>query len=107
MSGMSARIFSRLLATSSRVRRTGHKEHTKDTARVVAGLKAAVHNPNVSNEAKENAMKRLEEMGQTADPSPPSQGKSAADEAHERNVLRGYKAATSSPLLACEGVLSC
>ncbi|KAJ8590392.1 hypothetical protein M405DRAFT_164377 [Rhizopogon salebrosus TDB-379] len=81
---------------------SGHKEHTKDTARVVAGLKAAVHNPNVSNEAKENAMKRLEEMGQTADPSPPSQGKSAADEAHERNVLRGYKAATSNPNVSDE-----
>jgi len=80
----------------------GHKEHTKDSARVIAGLKAAVHNPNVSNEAKENAKKRLEEMGQTADPSLPEQGKSAADEAHERNVLRGYKAATSSTLIACE-----
>jgi len=98
MSGMSLRLFPRLLATSSRVRIPGHKEHTKDTARVIAGLKAAVHNPNVSNEAKENAMKRLEEMGQTADASPPEQGKSAADDAHERNVLRGYKAATSSKL---------
>ncbi|OAX39103.1 hypothetical protein K503DRAFT_740077 [Rhizopogon vinicolor AM-OR11-026] len=76
---------------------SGHKEHTKDSARVIAGLKAAVHNPHVSNEAKENAMKRLEEMGQTADPSPPTQGRSAADEAHEKNVLRGYKAATSNP----------
>lgn len=96
---MSWRVFTRLLATSSRIRIPGHKEHTKDTARVVAGLKAAVHNPNVSNEAKENAIKRLEEMGQTADSNLPTQGKSAADDAHERNVLRGYKAATSSKLV--------
>ncbi|KAG1904300.1 Conidiation protein 6-domain-containing protein [Suillus fuscotomentosus] len=79
---------------------SGTSEHTKDTARVVAGLKAAVHNPNVSSEAKENALKRLEEMGQSADPITPAQTKatqSAAAEAHEKNVLRGYKAATSNP----------
>ncbi|KAG2153804.1 Conidiation protein 6-domain-containing protein [Suillus clintonianus] len=79
---------------------SGTKEHTKDTARVVAGLKAAVHNPNVSDEAKDNALKRLEEMGQSADPITPAQAKAtqtAAAEAHEKNVLRGYKAATSNP----------
>ncbi|KAG2153665.1 Conidiation protein 6-domain-containing protein [Suillus bovinus] len=70
-------------------------EHTKDTARVVAGLKAAVHNPNVSEEAKENAMKRLEEMGQVSRTHHANADKGYS--AHEKHVLRGYKAATSNP----------
>lgn len=48
-------------------------------------------------------MKRLEEMGQSADTITPTQAKatqSAAAEAHEKNVLRGYKAATSSTSVA-------
>ncbi|KAG0708339.1 Conidiation protein 6-domain-containing protein [Suillus ampliporus] len=79
---------------------SGSKEHTKDAARVIAGLKAAVHNPNVSSEAKDNALRRLEEMGQSADPAVPTQeraAQTAASEAHEKHVLRGYKAATSNP----------
>ena len=35
----------------------------KDPSRVAAGLKATMHNPNVSAEAKENAAQRLEEIG--------------------------------------------
>lgn len=95
------------MATNSPVYFAGHKEHTKDSARVVAGLKAAVHNPNVSGDAKKHVMERLEAMGETAESGLPAQRKSAADEAHERNVLRGYKAATSSTLDACEGIPSC
>lgn len=34
----------------------------KDPERVAAGLKAAVHNPNVSDEAKSNAKQRLNEI---------------------------------------------
>lgn len=39
----------------------------KDQTRVAAGLKAAVHNPNVSEEAKEAATERLHEMGAGSD----------------------------------------
>lgn len=35
----------------------------KDPTRVAAGLKAAMHNPNVSAEAKDSAAQRLEEIG--------------------------------------------
>lgn len=35
----------------------------KDPIRVAAGLKAAIHNPNVSEEAKSSANERLHEMG--------------------------------------------
>lgn len=39
----------------------------KNPERVQAGLKAATHNPNVSEEAKQSAAQRLEEMGTTVD----------------------------------------
>ena len=35
---------------------------SKDPTRVAAGLKAAMNNPNVSTEAKDNAAQRLEEI---------------------------------------------
>ena len=37
-------------------------EH-KDPSRVAAGLKASLHNPHVSDEAKRHAQERLESMG--------------------------------------------
>jgi hypothetical protein len=36
----------------------------KNPERVAAGLKATLHNPNVSEEAKESAARRLKEMGE-------------------------------------------
>ncbi|TFY69531.1 hypothetical protein EVG20_g3118 [Dentipellis fragilis] len=57
-------------------------EH-KDPTRVAAGLKASIHNPHVSEEAKHSAHERLEKMG-TSEPE---------SEVHERHVLGGYKAA--------------
>lgn len=69
-------------------------EHTKDTARVAAGLKAAIHNPNVSAEAKEHAKDRLKEMGQDLEPAQEPQPAHVAEES--TRVLAGYKATLSS-----------
>ena len=38
----------------------------KDTTRVAAGLKAAINNPNVSEEAKDNAEQKLHQLGATS-----------------------------------------
>lgn len=58
-------------------------EH-KNPERVAAGLKAAIHNPNVSEEAKERASERLEHMGEKSTTSPDT-----------NRVLGGYKATLS------------
>lgn len=43
---------------------SSHRSVTeKDETRVAAGLKAAVHNPHVSEEAKERSAERLHDMG--------------------------------------------
>ncbi|KIL68382.1 hypothetical protein M378DRAFT_158172 [Amanita muscaria Koide BX008] len=39
----------------------------KNPSRIAAGLKAAVHNPRVSEEAKESATERLQQMGAEAE----------------------------------------
>ena len=61
-----------------------------------------MHNPNVSEEAKERAAHRLEEMGASvdrADQSGTSTQESASEGPHESNrVLGGYKATLSSKL---------
>ncbi|KZT74717.1 conidiation-specific protein 6 [Daedalea quercina L-15889] len=56
---------------------------------VARGLKAAISNPNVSDEAKERAAERLESMQET--------GELESREAHEANVAIGHKAALSNP----------
>lgn len=40
------------------------QEVPKDRANVIRGLKAAIHNPRVSEEAKERDLQRLREMGE-------------------------------------------
>ena len=75
--------------------------------RVAAGLKAAIHNPNVSAEAKERAQERLDDMGLTG----PSQNThqqgshpahSVDGSGHETNrVLGGYKATLHSTCALC------
>ncbi|KAJ3515264.1 hypothetical protein NMY22_g14495 [Coprinellus aureogranulatus] len=37
--------------------------HTKDPTRVMSGLKASIHNPGVSEEAKDHARQRLADLG--------------------------------------------
>ncbi|KAI0373572.1 hypothetical protein BV20DRAFT_962780 [Pilatotrama ljubarskyi] len=75
-----------------------------DEKRVAAGLKAAIHNPNVSEEAKERAQERLENMGASVDTG--SRGNNngsyptgTTDETgRETNrVLGGYKATLHNP----------
>ncbi|KAI6026342.1 hypothetical protein PISMIDRAFT_690488 [Pisolithus microcarpus 441] len=72
-------------------------EHTKDTTRVIAGLKAAVHNPNVSEEAKGHAIERLREMGQSVDVAPQETPEKSSDQQEGSRVLGGYKATLSNP----------
>lgn len=65
---------------------------------MAAGLKASIHNPNVSEEAKQRAAERLESMG-TGETlgqhtvSPPS------SEHEQSRVLGGYKATLASEWL--------
>ncbi|KAH9851477.1 hypothetical protein C2E23DRAFT_886632 [Lenzites betulinus] len=81
-----------------------------DDKRVAAGLKAAIHNPNVSEEAKERAQERLETMGTSVETTAASRGTGtvypvgATDEAgHEANrVLGGYKATLHNPNVSDE-----
>ncbi|KAF7967465.1 hypothetical protein HWV62_34105 [Athelia sp. TMB] len=62
-----------------------------DPTRVAAGLKAAIHNPNVSEGAKINAAERLEQMeGGAAET-----GDSRTDE-HTNRVLGGFRATLSN-----------
>ncbi|KAI0082028.1 hypothetical protein K474DRAFT_1694711 [Panus rudis PR-1116 ss-1] len=70
-------------------------EH-KDPNRVAAGLKATIHNPNVSEEAKERAAERLEHIGASEDVGSRNHGSSYSD--HDTNrQLGGYKATLSNP----------
>ena len=88
----------------------------KNPERVAAGLKATLHNPTVSAEAKSRAQARLKEMGVDADikaPSHKAKESKGADETqphdlrHEENhggyempeeqrILGGYKATLKS-----------
>ena len=72
--------------------------------RVAAGLKAAIHNPNVSAEAKERAQERLENMGVPDEISWERAYLTGTVDAsgHEANrVLGGYKATLHSTCVPC------
>ncbi|CCM04377.1 uncharacterized protein FIBRA_06551 [Fibroporia radiculosa] len=68
----------------------------KDPGRVAAGLKAAIHNPNVSEEAKERATDRLHHMGGTEEvntsPSTATHSTTTGSGQETSRVLGGYKA---------------
>ncbi|KAH9894739.1 Conidiation protein 6-domain-containing protein [Cubamyces lactineus] len=72
-----------------------------DEKRVAAGLKAAVHNPHVSEEAKERAQERLAQMGASAHETSTTRGHAVGSTdgtGHETNrVLGGYKATLHNP----------
>ncbi|KAM6501070.1 Conidiation protein 6 domain containing protein [Amanita muscaria] len=94
----------------------------KNPSRIAAGLKAAVHNPRVSEEAKESATERLQQMGaeaettqetatqtERASPTGTSQRRhSTGSEAQmtegksESRVMGGYKAALKNPRVSEE-----
>ncbi|KAI0778077.1 hypothetical protein BD413DRAFT_608742 [Trametes elegans] len=61
---------------------------------VARGLKAAISNPNNSEEAKERASDRLQEMEET--------GELNSREAREDNVAIGHKAALTNPNISEE-----
>ncbi|CCM00931.1 uncharacterized protein FIBRA_02978 [Fibroporia radiculosa] len=61
---------------------------------VARGLKAAISNPNNSEEAKERASERLRQMQES--------GELDSQEAHGANVAIGHKAAISNPNVSVE-----
>ncbi|KAI4517424.1 hypothetical protein K525DRAFT_210931 [Schizophyllum commune Loenen D] len=69
----------------------------KNPGRVAAGLKASIHNPNVSDEAKQSATERLHDMGADVDDAP-----STTSGKNEDNVIRGYKATLHNPRVGDE-----
>ncbi|KIP08301.1 hypothetical protein PHLGIDRAFT_127122 [Phlebiopsis gigantea 11061_1 CR5-6] len=69
-------------------------EH-KNPERVAAGLKAAIHNPNVSEEAKERAADRLDHIGEKTTTTHNTTGHHQGDRDTNR-VLGGYKATLSN-----------
>ncbi|KAF9003379.1 Conidiation protein 6-domain-containing protein [Cyathus striatus] len=70
----------------------------KDAGNVARGLKAAAHNPRVSDEAKQNVQQRLQEMGESTESSgQKSQQPSEIGGKDASNVLRGHKAAMHNP----------
>ncbi|TEB33364.1 hypothetical protein FA13DRAFT_1789826 [Coprinellus micaceus] len=86
--------------------------HTKDPGRVISGLKASIHNPNVSEEAKDRARHRLADLGDTSDASKEDrpvveefklveevEQNVAEGEGGEKNVhqLGGFKATMHNP----------
>ncbi|KAK1227838.1 hypothetical protein PQX77_009151 [Marasmius sp. AFHP31] len=69
-------------------------------ASVARGLKAAIHNPRVSDEAKERAQERLDDMNATSETDAPSSR--SKNDAHEANVARDLKATTHNPRVSNE-----
>ena len=67
-----------------------------ETNRVAGGLKAAIHNPNVSEEAKDRARDRLEGLD-TGEVNQPDKAISDAEAGNlTGNQLGGYKATLKS-----------
>ena len=83
-------------------------EHEKNPDYVARGLKAAIHNPNVSSEAKDHAAHPLEDMGvktSDSDAQKPSAEEHLHHLEHEKNpdyVARGLKAAIHNPNVSSE-----
>jgi len=65
----------------------------KNLDHVARGLKAAIHNPNVSPEAKAHAAKQLKEMGVGSLSDDVQQ---LSEDEHRRHQLAGYKATLSN-----------
>ncbi|KAF6751669.1 Conidiation protein 6-domain-containing protein [Ephemerocybe angulata] len=80
----------------------------KNQGNVIGGLKAAINNPNVSEEAKQRDFQRLQEMGADVEGySAPSGGQQEGGHAYGQGdqidgkdasrVIGGYKATLSNP----------
>ncbi|KAF5341869.1 hypothetical protein D9611_001866 [Ephemerocybe angulata] len=59
--------------------------HPKDPSRVASGYKATIHNPNVSEEAKDRAREHLAALGESGE-----------NQEADHRVLGGYKATMHS-----------
>ncbi|KAG9693525.1 hypothetical protein KCU95_g6448, partial [Aureobasidium melanogenum] len=81
------------MSSNSGAGATAHNDDGKDPMRVAAGLKAALHNPNVSDEAKEIASHHLADITST----------SHADDGKDSiRVAAGLKAALHNPNVSDE-----
>lgn len=60
--------------------------HPKDPSRVASGYKATIHNPNVSEEAKDRAREHLAALGESGE-----------NQEADHRVLGGYKATMHNP----------
>ncbi|EJD03979.1 uncharacterized protein FOMMEDRAFT_155101 [Fomitiporia mediterranea MF3/22] len=71
---------------------------SKNTGNVAGGYKAALKNPNVSEEAKERSQQALEEMGDSGELQQPDMeaGKNTG------NVIGGHKATLANPRVSEE-----
>ncbi|EIN11451.1 hypothetical protein PUNSTDRAFT_98561 [Punctularia strigosozonata HHB-11173 SS5] len=73
----------------------------KNPERVAAGLKAAIHNPRVTEEAKDRAAQELEDMGYEAPQELSSRasvgGNDDGLDEHTHRVLGGFKASLKNP----------
>ncbi|KJA25228.1 hypothetical protein HYPSUDRAFT_134942, partial [Hypholoma sublateritium FD-334 SS-4] len=70
----------------------------KNPERVAAGLKAVLHNPNTTAQARAHAHERLIAMGVETEPlAEKDTGAKADTKAHEHHVLGGYKATLKNP----------
>ena len=88
---------------------SSHQNNTHES-HVVGGLKAALHNPKVSEEAKQHAQQRLDELGEGANATNHTvthqteiHRESAATGKNEGNIIGGYKAALHSTLPPLSG----
>ncbi|KAH9924467.1 Conidiation protein 6-domain-containing protein [Fomitopsis serialis] len=66
--------------------------HGKDPTRVAAGLKAAINNPNVSEEGRERAADRLDGIDGGAHGTNGSTATTSVEDQHRNRELGGYKA---------------
>jgi len=71
-------------------------EHEKNTERVIRGLKASIHNPRVSPEAKVHAEERLRELGQVIEPRQSSKSTGAGRRRSGRKVRRAIAPSKSA-----------
>eukprot|EP01119_Soliformovum_irregulare_P026031 TRINITY_DN97_c0_g1_i1.p1 TRINITY_DN97_c0_g1~~TRINITY_DN97_c0_g1_i1.p1 ORF type:complete len:514 (-),score=204.17 TRINITY_DN97_c0_g1_i1:56-1597(-) len=83
-------------------RKTYHEADTegKNTGNVIGGYKATLKNPNVSDEAKENAKEQLEKLGADEDKSSKKSSSSKTVDTEGKNtnnVIGGYKATLKNP----------
>ncbi|TFK57354.1 conidiation-specific protein 6 [Heliocybe sulcata] len=69
---------------------------SKDLGNVARGHKAAINNPNVSEEAKDHSRQVLDELEQGGKVENTSTGRSSGG-GNEGNVARGHKANLSNP----------